>query len=302
MIETKDVVVVGGGPVGLLLSCELALAGVKVVVLERRTERIVQSRGLSLHGRSLEMFELRGLADRFLALGRPVAHIPYGVLPTQLSMSQFDTRFPFTLFLPQTITERLLEERARELGVDLRRGHMVESVEQQADEMLVEGQCAGQLFRFAARYVVGTDGARSLVRRSAGIEFEGYPARNTMAAGDVALHAPPEGNVLLTTNEAGGLLVLPRGDGVHFRIGMIDATRTDVPASEPLALPEFAASMARISGRDFEPHDALWLTRFTDETRVARRYRKGRVFLAGDSAHIQAPMGGQGMNVGCRMR
>ncbi|GAB7524560.1 FAD-dependent monooxygenase [Paraburkholderia sp. 2C] len=298
MVDTTDVVIAGGGPVGLWLSCELALAGVKVTVVERRTERIVHSRALTLHGRSLEMLELRGLAERFLALGRPLARMHYAALSTQLDMSVFDTRYPFTLFIPQATTERLLEERALELGVDLRRGHMVESIEQHADGVFIEGQSAAGHWCIAAQFAVGADGARSLVRRSLGIEFAGYPARNTLAAADVALLAPPEGNTLLTANEAGGLIMLPRGDGVHFRIGMLDVQSRDVCPSEPLTLDELAAAMARIGGRDFGPHDPLWLTRFTDETRVAQQYRDGRILLAGDAAHIQAPMGGQGMNVG----
>ncbi len=139
MSNKFDVVVIGGGPVGLWLACELALAKVKVIVLERRTERVTQSRALTLHGRTLEVFALRGIAERFLSLGRSNPGFFFGGLDTLLDFSALDSRFPFTLFLPQATTERLIEERALELGVDIRRGHSVDKVEQDADGVVDTG-------------------------------------------------------------------------------------------------------------------------------------------------------------------
>ena len=165
MDKEFDVVIVGGGPVGLWLACELALAKVKVAVLERRTERVVQSRALAIHGRTLEVFSLRGLADRFLARGRPVPSMHFGALDTRLDFSVIDTRFPFMLVLPQATTEALLEERALEIGVNVRRGHFVETVEQDANHVVISGRNREVPFRFSARYVVGADGARSKVRQ-----------------------------------------------------------------------------------------------------------------------------------------
>lgn len=293
-----DVIIVGGGPVGLWLGCELALAKVKVVVLERRTEHVAQSRALTVHGRTLEVFALRGIADRFLSLGRPIVGFHFGGLDTLLDLSALDSRFPFTLFLPQATTEELIEGRALELGVDIRRGFSVETVEQHADDVVVAGQNGETSFRFAARYVVGADGARSGVRRALGIDFVGHAARHTMTLADVVLDAPPERPVLTVVNENGGLVVTPRGDGIHHRVGVIDASSSRVSVSEPASLDEVASSVARIFGRDLRPRDPVWISRFTDESRLARHYRKSRVFLAGDAAHINPPMGGQGMNVG----
>jgi 2-polyprenyl-6-methoxyphenol hydroxylase-like FAD-dependent oxidoreductase len=293
-----DVVVVGGGPVGLWLACELALAKVRVVVLERRAERVAQSRALAIHGRTLEMFDLRGIADRFLSRGRPIPNGHFGCLDTPLDFSVFDTRFPFILLLPQRTTEGLLEERALELGVDIRRGHLVETVEAIADGVVLEGRQGETLFRLSARYVIGADGARSIVRRVAGIDFLGYPARQTMMLGDVVLDAPPVRPMVTIVNEAGSLLVVPLGDGVHHRIVVVDAPITEVGPSEPVTLPALAAKTSRIAATNFGPRDPIWLSRFTDETRLAEYYRKGRVLLAGDAAHIHSPMGGQGMNVG----
>jgi 2-polyprenyl-6-methoxyphenol hydroxylase-like FAD-dependent oxidoreductase len=293
-----DVVVIGGGPVGLWLACELALVKVKVLVLERRIERVTQSRALTIHGRTLEVFALRGIAERFLSQGRPMAGFHFGGLDTLLDFSTLDSRFPFTLFLPQATTERLIEERALELGVDIRRNHLVEKVEQNSERVVIRGRNGETAFCFAARYAAGADGARSIVRQALAIDFVGHPARHTMTLADVALDAPPDRPVLTLVNEAGGLVLAPRGDGVHHRIGVIDASSRYVAPSEPVSLAEVAASAARIFGRDLRPRDPVWISRFTDESRLAECYRKGRIFLAGDAAHINPPMGGQGMNVG----
>src|SRR5712664_3239360 len=293
-----DVVIIGGGPVGLWLACELALAKVKVLVLERRTERVTQSRALTLHGRTLEVFALRGIAERFLSQGRPNPGFFFGGLDTLLDFSTLDSRFPFTLFLPQATTERLIEERALELGVDIRRGHLVEKVVQYTDSVIIRGRNGETPFSFAARYAAGADGARSIVRHALAIDFVGHPARHTMTLADVALDAPPERPLLALVNEAGGLILAPRGDGVHHRIGVIDASSRYLAPSEPVSLAEVAASAARIFGRDLRPRDPVWISRFTDESRLAECYRKERIFLAGDAAHINPPMGGQGMNVG----
>jgi 2-polyprenyl-6-methoxyphenol hydroxylase-like FAD-dependent oxidoreductase len=293
-----DVVIIGGGPVGLWLACELALAKVNVVVLERRSERVTQSRALTIHGRTLEVFALRGIAERFLSQGRPSPWFFWGGLDTLVDFSALDSRFPFTLFLPQATTERLIEERALELGVDIRRGHLVEEIEQNADSVIIRGRNGETPFGFAARYAAGADGARSFVRHALGIDSAGHPARHTMTLADVVLDAPPEEPVLTLVNEAGGLVLAPRGDGVHHRIGVIDASSPYLAPSEPVSLAEVAACAARIFGRDLRPRDPVWISRFTDKSRLAERYRKGRIFLAGDAAHINPPMGGQGMNTG----
>jgi 2-polyprenyl-6-methoxyphenol hydroxylase-like FAD-dependent oxidoreductase len=298
MDKEFDVVIVGGGPVGLWLACELALAKVRVVVLERRTERVVQSRALAIHGRTLEVFALRGLADRFLTRGRTIPSGHFGALDTRLDFSVIDTRFPFMLVLPQATTEALLEERALEIGVNMRRGYFVETVEQDANRVVIGGRHLEVPFRFSARYVVGADGARSTVRRAAAIDFVGHPARHMMMLGDVILDAPPPSPMVTIVNEEGGLIVASLGDGLHHRIALMDATAASPVPFEPLPLSELAAAAARIAGTDFGPRDPIWLSRFTDETRLAEHYRKGRMLLAGDAAHIHAPMGGQGMNVG----
>jgi 2-polyprenyl-6-methoxyphenol hydroxylase-like FAD-dependent oxidoreductase len=291
-----DVVVVGAGPVGLWVACELALAKVKVAVLERRAEAVTQSRGLAIQGRTLEVFALRGIADRFLSRGRPILKGHFAGLGTGLDFSVFDTRFPFTLLLAQATTEALLEERALELGVDIRRDHFVETAESRADGVVLEGRSGEASFRFSARYAIGADGARSMMRRAAGIDFPGHPAQHAFMLAEVVLDAPPVHPLVSIVNEFGALLVVPLADGVHHRV-VVDGPVAVAP-SEPVSLVELAATASRIAGTDFRPRDPIWLTRFTDETRLAEHYRKGRILLAGDAAHIHAPMGGQGLNVG----
>jgi 2-polyprenyl-6-methoxyphenol hydroxylase-like FAD-dependent oxidoreductase len=298
MSNDVDVVIVGGGPVGLWLACELALAKVKVAVLERRSKRVAQSRALLIHGRTLEVLALRGLADRFVARGRPIPSCHFGLLETRLDLSVFDTRFPFSLLLPQAMTEELFEERLLELGVVMKRGHLVETVTQQEDGVVVTGRNDKAPFRFSAQYVVGADGARSLVRQAAAIPFSGYPARHTFMLGDVVLDAPPQRPMVSVVNEAGGLLVVPLGDGKHHRVVVMNAADPHVASSVPLPLSELAAAATRVAKKDFLARDPIWLSRFTDETRLAEHYRKDRILLAGDAAHIHAPTGGQGMNVG----
>ena len=289
-----DVIIVGAGPVGLWVACEVKLAGIDVAVIERRAGPTAQSRALTIHGRSLELFALRGIADRLLKTGRPIPTGHYAVLDTRLDFSPFDTRFPYTLFIPQAVTEAKLEERAMELGVTVRRGVEVKAIGDRGDHVRIatEGE------EFVAEYVVGADGARSIVRQQASIAYEGPEARNTMLLGDVVLDNPPSAPVVSVTNERGLVMLAPLGDGKHHRIVMVDPEQTHVPRTEPVTLDQLAKPAARIAGQDFAMRDPIWMSRFTDETHLASTYNKGRVLLAGDAAHIHAPMGGQGMNVG----
>jgi 2-polyprenyl-6-methoxyphenol hydroxylase-like FAD-dependent oxidoreductase len=279
--EVVDVLVVGGGPVGLMTACELRLQGLRVMVCERRETRTPQSRALTIHGRSLEVLALRGVAQRFTALGRPIPVGHYGALDTRLDFSVFDSTFPYTLFLPQTTTEALLEEWAIELGVIIHRGQCVMEVEQDAHSVRVAygNQRTSSVNVVKCKFVVGADGARSAVRHAAGIDFEGQPTTMTAMLGDVVLAAPPASPVLSACNSAGCMLLAPLGDGIHHRIVIIDHQRTDVPQSEAVTLDELAASTRRVSGQDFGLHDPIWLSRFGNETRLAATYRRGAFFL-----------------------
>lgn len=297
MRENYDVIIVGGGPVGLWLSCELRLAGLDVVVLERRTQRINQSRALTIHGRTLEILSLRGIEDRFLAVGKPVTAGHYAVLETRLDFNIFDSRFPYTLFIPQETTEALIEDFALELGVEIVRGATVERLTQEEDGVSVHGRTT-EPFAFRGRYVIGSDGARSVVRSEAAIDFVGHPATGIWFMGDVVLGSPPEAGLLSAFNENGCILMAPLGDGVHHRIVINEANDRGMTRDDPVTLEELRTATELIAGSNFGAQQPLWLSRFDNETRLASQYREGRVFLAGDAAHIHLPAGGQGMNVG----
>lgn len=294
-----DVVVVGAGPVGLWVASELKLAGLEVTLLERRCEPTTQSRALTVHGRTIELFAMRGIADRFLAEGKPIATGHFAALATRLGFGDFDTRFPFTLFLAQSRTEALLEAYARELGVVILRDHMVEAIKgDNGSGYVVEGTCAQGHFAIRSRAVVGADGRRSVVRDAAGIRFDGHDSRRSMMMGDVYLDHLDGPPVQMFHNERGGGMFAPLSADGRVRLILDDPERAHVATSEPPTLDELTASARRILGTDLGIRSPSWLSRFGDETRLADEYRRGLLFVAGDAAHVHAPAGGQGMNVG----
>ncbi|MED4732296.1 monooxygenase [Aneurinibacillus migulanus] len=292
-----DVIVVGGGPVGMMLASELALADVKVCVLERLKETTPYSRALTLHPRTLEILDLRGLKQKILSKGKPIPTGHFAGLDSRLNFSALNSSSNYTLFIPQHDTEKVLEEWAKNLGVEIRREEEVLSVRQ--DQKGVEIVAAGPKgeSKLSAAYVVGTDGARSTVRKQVGIPFVGTSQTFTAMLGDVVLLNPPESNVVSRFSEHGLVMIVPVTPQMH-RIVMIDRERMAVPKEEPVTLEELRSGLIRILGSDFGISEAYWLSRFGNATRQAERYREGRIFLAGDAAHIHFPAGGQGLNVG----
>ncbi|GAA0396943.1 FAD-dependent monooxygenase [Streptomyces luteireticuli] len=291
----ERIVIVGGGPVGLWLAAELRLHSVPVAVLEAREHPDPHSKALTVHPRTLEIFACRGVVEPFLAEG---VHIPSGhfaALRERLDFRGLDTPFPFTLSLPQARTEELLEEHALGAGAEILRGHCVTGLEQGADavELTVEGPGGEQ--RLRAAYVIGCDGTRSIVRRAAGIDFPGTPASLRAWLGDVVLDAPPPEPSF--SGPHGHLMVFPLPGGVSRVVGN-DPETLRVPHPGELTFEELRANVARIAGTDFGMRDPSWLSRFGNTTRQAAEYRKGRVLLAGDAAHMHFPAGGPGLNVG----
>ncbi|BBH71766.1 putative aromatic compound monooxygenase YhjG [Actinoplanes sp. OR16] len=286
----QDVVVVGAGPTGLWLAGELRLGGASVTVVEARTERDPHSKALTVHPRTLEIFDCRGVLDRFLAEGGRIPRGHFGSLPDLLDFSVLDTPYPFTLALPQRRTEELLEERALAMGATIRRGVRVAGLTAEGIEL--EG---GEVL--AARYVAGCDGARSTIRQAAGIDFPGTATTTWGWLGDVTLDAPPATGTAMFSGAEGGLMVVPLPGGVHRLVGIDPGShRPDWPGE--LGLDELRATVRRIAGTDYGMRDPRWLSRFGNATRQASAYRAGRVLLAGDAAHMHFPAGGVGMNVG----
>jgi 2-polyprenyl-6-methoxyphenol hydroxylase-like FAD-dependent oxidoreductase len=294
-----DVAVVGGGPVGMWLAAELHRGGVRPVVLERRAARPPYSKALTVYPRTLEQFAMRGIADRWLAEGTPVPSSHFALLKSRLDFSFLDTRYPYTLFLPQRRTEELLEDHLAELGVPYLREHTVTGLRQDEtgvdlDVSTPEGPAA-----FRAAYAVGCDGAGSVIRAQAGIGFEGSPDTWRTILGDVELTDPPQVPAL-TLNQPGGSLYMVAIGGGRHRVAAIDhATMFDL-ADKPVTFEDLRASTLRLAGTDFgmrETSDA-WLSRVGNAARQAARYRADRVLLAGDAAHVHFPAGGQGLNLG----
>jgi 3-(3-hydroxy-phenyl)propionate hydroxylase len=283
------VVIAGGGPAGMMLAAELALAGVDVAVVERRPDHVlVGSRAGGFHSRTIEVLDQRGVADRFLAEGQKVQAATFGT--TVLDMSDFPTRHPYTLAIWQNKIERIMAAWIAELQVHIYYGCEVTGFAQ--DDTGVEVRLSdGEPLR--ARYLVGCDGGRSLIRKAAGIDFPGWdPTRSNLIA-EVEMTEEP---ALGIRHDATGVHGLHRmEDGRTIRVVVTEQQLG--PGSEP-TLRDLSEALITVYGTDFGVHNPTWISRFTDMTRQAAAYRDRRVLLAGDAAHVHYPAGGQGLSLG----
>jgi 2-polyprenyl-6-methoxyphenol hydroxylase-like FAD-dependent oxidoreductase len=294
------VVIAGGGPTGLMLAGELALAGVDVAIVERRASQdLPGSRAGGLHSRTIEVLDQRGIADRFLSQGQ-VAQVA-GFAGVPLDISDFPTRHPYGLGLWQNHIERILADWVGELAVTTYRGREVTGFAQDDTGVDVELADGGSL---RAEYLVGCDGGRSLVRRAAGIEFPGWDPTTSSLIAEVEMAEEPELGIrrdALGVHSLGRLEYEVRDGEVVFMDGgpvRVMVTEQHLgPTGEP-TLRDLSEALIAVYGTDYGIHSPTWISRFTDMTRQAAAYRDRRVLLAGDAAHVHAPDGGQGLNTG----
>ncbi|MFJ8108070.1 FAD-dependent monooxygenase [Streptomyces sp. NPDC096132] len=290
-----SVIVAGAGPTGLMLAGELRLAGIDVIVLDRLEERTGESRGLGFTTRTMEVFDQRGLLHRFGDMGTSNAG-HFGGLPVDFGV--LDSIHQAAKTVPQSDTETMLEGWVRELGVDIRRGHELVSLRDHGDhvEVGVRGP-DGEESRLTAPYLVGCDGGRSTVRKAAGFDFPGTAATMEMYLADIkGVDLTPR---LIGETYPGGMVMCgPLGDRGVTRIIVCERGTPPRRRTEPPAYAEVAAAWQRITGIDISHAEHEWVSAFGDATRLVTAYRRGRVLLAGDAAHIHLPAGGQGMNTG----
>jgi 3-(3-hydroxy-phenyl)propionate hydroxylase len=283
-MSVHAVVIAGGGPTGMMLAAELTLAGVDVVVVERRPSyELESSRSRGLHSRTIEVLDQRGVVDHFLAEGTAMQVQAFAGVP--MDISDFPTRHNYGMALLQSHFERIMSGWIDELGVPILRGRAVTGFEQDDDGVDV-ALSDGTLLR--TQYLVGCDGGRSVVRKTAGIDFAGWDATTCWIHAEVEMTETPDFGL----RGGGGI-----GPAEAGRVG-VTLIEPDVNHTDEPTLDDLRAALVRVDGTDHGVHSPRFISRFTDMTRQAVSYRTGRVLVAGDAAHVHPPLGGQGLNLG----
>ena len=302
MLHNTDVLIVGAGTTGLTTAIELARRNINVRIVERRTKQSTRSKALVVHARTLELMDILGVADEMVHRGYTSPGIDFSSnakQPLRANMYGLDTRFPFILILPQAETEEILERRLNDLGIEVERGRTITSFTETDHEICGTVECLQDgIFEINARYLVGADGAKSVVRKTLDLPFEGSSYSWTAFLGDVHLqghHA--EGGTEQHSNARGLAFIVPFDDGSH-RIVTIDRNYQNDRDTSELKLEDLQESISAILEKPVQLTDPKWLTRWGASLRLAPQYQVGRVFLGGDAVHTHSPAGGQGLNTG----
>ena len=289
-VTEHEVVIAGGGPTGMMLAAELQLANVDVAIVERRaSQEIESSRAGGLHARSIEVLDQRGVADRFVSQGQKYPLVWFNVNP--LNIGDLPTRHNYTLGLWQKHIERIMAEWIGELSVPIHRSSEVNDFTQ--DERGVDVDLADGR-RIRAQYLVGCDGGRSVIRKAAGIEFPGWDATTSWLIGEVEMSQEPQWGM---RHDADGIHGIGKVEEGGRRLARVVITERQLAPGEP-TFRDLSEGLSAVYGTDFGAHSPKWVSRFTDLARQAAKYRERRVLLAGDAAHVHAPVGGQGLNIG----
>jgi len=290
-ITSHEVVIAGAGPTGLMLAGELALAGVNVAIIERRPgQDLVGSRAGGLHARTIEVFDQRGIADRFISQGQ-IAQVA-GFAWIRLDIGDFPTRHPYGLALRQNQIERILAGWVGELEVPLYRGREVTGFVQDDNGVDIELSDRQSL---RAEYLVGCDGGRSLIRKAAGIAFPGWDPTTSCLVAEVEVAEEPEWGL---RRDDKGIHAFSRLENGRVGVLVTEPLARHIARTSELALRDLSEALVAIYGTDYGIHSPTSISGFTDVTRQAASYRDGRVLLAGDAAHVHPPMGGQGLQIG----
>ncbi|MBV8803666.1 MAG: FAD-dependent monooxygenase [Sinobacteraceae bacterium] len=297
--EATGALVVGAGPTGLMVSAEIQSGGLPTTLIERRQEEESNlTRAFAVHARTLEILDACGLADRLVTRGKTIDGFqPFGRI--NLDLSKLPSRFPFVLITPQYETERVLREYATKVGVEILRGTEFTALLQDADGVDVQLRSTrdGKVSTRRAAFVVGADGAHSKVRQSLSMPFPGHSSKiSWLMLADVRLAKEPTQVIAANATGDDFVFIAPFGDG-WYRVFAWNRQMRD-PEGGSLSLDPVKEITRRAMGTDFGMHEPRWISRFHNDERQVPEYQRGRVFLAGDAAHVHSPAGGQGMNTG----